>query len=116
MAVTYNTDLTVRIFDTFYDLDLIVDANQYEIVLSYFSSLTDNQRTAETYAQTIFAISTSTGKNALELLDEFKSTPNLLSVSATMAYYLNVYGSKYMLQGVGTDPVPTQWYQRNVIE
>lgn len=115
MPVTYNTDLTVRIFDTFYDLDLIVDANQYEIVLSYFKSLTVDVKTAETYSQIIFVISTSTGENPLVLLEEFKKIPDLLTVNSTMAYYLNVYGSKYLLHGVGIEPIPAQWYQRNVI-
>lgn len=115
MPVTYNTDLTVRIFDTFYDLDLVVDASQYEIVLSYFSSLTSDRDVAETYSQILFAISTSTGQYVLDLLEEFKAIPDLLTVSATMAYYLNVYGSKYMLNGVSNTSVPSEWYQRNVI-
>jgi hypothetical protein len=29
-------DNTVRVFDQFYNFDLVVEANQYEIIYSYF--------------------------------------------------------------------------------
>ena len=36
-------DLTVRVFDSFFDLDLEVDSNLYDTVNSFFQSVSSNE-------------------------------------------------------------------------
>jgi len=107
-------DKTVRIFDKFYQVDEVVNANEYEIVYSYFYSLSKSEDIAKNFSAMIFRISNITGKYSLDLLDQVKGKTKM-ETNALMAYYLNSLKSKSSLYGVSVVPQPNQTVQRNVV-
>lgn len=108
-------DTTVRIFDEFYNLDLAVDANQYEIVYSFFKGYTSNIATARSFTQTLFRIANETQINVLDLLQTFEKSDKL-KVSLTMAYYLNSVSNQTVLFGVNNVIAPNETVQRNIVQ
>ena len=107
-------DNTVKVFDQFYNFELSVNADQYDIVYSYFYSISNQKTVAGNFTTMLFRISNITGEDALILLDYIKGNSKL-QTSALMAYYLNSIKSKTTLYGVSITPSPTQLIQRNIV-
>ena len=72
-----STDTTVKVFDQFYNLDLVVNADQYEIVYSFFKNYTVNISTAKSFTQTLFRIANETQINVLDLLKTFQGSDKM---------------------------------------
>lgn len=108
-------DTTVKIFDQFYNLDLVVNADQYEIVYSFFKGYTSSIVTAQSFTTTLFLIANQTQSNVLELLQTFEGSDKL-KVSLTMAYYLNSVSNKTVMFGVNNILVPNNTVQRNILQ
>ena len=107
-------DNTVRVFDEFYDVDLSVSANDYEVVYAFFRENTSNVSAARNYAETLFRVSAVTGVNVMELLDSFRGADSM-KITLTMAYYLNSIGNKNVMYGASNLLPPNAIAQRNVI-
>lgn len=107
-------DNTVRVFDQFYNFDLVIDSNQWDIVYSYFYSVSNSTSIAENFSTIIFRLSSITGQNALEVLDYVKGT-TAMETNALMAFYLNSSKSKTTLYGVTNIPQPNILVQRNIV-
>jgi hypothetical protein len=107
-------DNTVRIFDKFYDFDLVIDANQYEIVNSYFESMADSKSIGKNFTVMLFRIASITGESPLTLLEYIKGTSKM-HTTALMTYYLNSIKSKTTLYGISVIPSPNETVQRNVV-
>lgn len=107
-------DKTVRIFDNFYNFELIVDANQYEIVHSFFYNLTDSKSATDNFTLLVFRISNMSGENPLNLI-EYLDGKTKVEVNAILAYYLNSVKSKSSLYGVSSTPSPNSNVQRNIL-
>jgi hypothetical protein len=108
-------DTTVKIFDQFYNLDLVVNADQYEIVYSFFKGYTSSIATAQSFTTTLFLIANQTQSNLLEILQTFECSDKL-KVSLTMAYYLNSVSNKTVMFGVNNVLVPNNTVQRNILQ
>jgi|TARA_R110000868_G_scaffold399579_1_gene673411 hypothetical protein len=108
-------DTTVKIFDQFYNLNLVVNADQYEIVYSFFKEYTSSIATAQSFTTTLFLIANQTQSNVLELLQTFEGSDKL-KVSLTMAYYLNSVSNKTVMFGVNNILVPNNTVQRNILQ
>jgi hypothetical protein len=109
-----NLDSTVRVFDRFYDFDLVVDANQYEIVYSYFYDMSKSKVIARNFTTIIFRIANITGESAMRVMEDVKGTTKF-ETNAILTYYLNSIRSKSTLFGIGVIPSPNQSIQRNVV-
>lgn len=107
------TDYTVKVFDEFYNLDLVVSAEEYEIVYSYFRGYLSNDSTAKNFTEILFRISNITQIPVLELLQTFQ-TGNNPSISRTLAYFLNSVSNKVVLFGVNNTVAPNQLVGRNI--
>jgi len=108
-------DQSVRIFNEFYNLKLVVSANEYEIVQSFFRGYTDSLAVADNFTETLFRISNQTGIEVLTLLDTFQAEDSM-KVALTMAYYLNSFSDKTVLYGVSNPLTPNIQTQRNIIQ
>lgn len=113
-APNSSVDSTVRVFDQFYKFDMNVDANQYEIVNSYFLSICPSKNTALNYTTMLFRIASVTGENPLVLL-EYLNGVGKVEANAFLIYYLNSMKSKTTLYGIGASPAPNNTVQRNII-
>ena len=107
------TDATIVIFDNFYKREIKVDANEFDIIRSYFHSLYGNNDIGDDFTAVVFQIATGYEKSALEILEEMKGQDGI-SVNATLAYYLNGLRSKATLLGVSTVQQPNIYAARNV--
>ena len=109
-----NTDLSVRIFDSFYDYDVNIPADEYDVVHTYFLSVMTTRQAAGNFTVSLFRVAEDTGINPLTLLKEFQGL-NGVSLSASLAYYLNSIRSRATLLGVGTPVTPNFYQARNVL-
>lgn len=110
------TDQTVQVLDNFYNLDLTVDANEYEIVYSYFISVCSTESVAKSFTETLFRVSSVTKTTATELLQSLQGK-SLMQMQLTLAYYLNTISeTKSVLYGVSSVITPNEKIQRNVIQ
>lgn len=107
-------DKTIRIFDNFYNFEMVVDGNQYEIVHSFFSNLTQSKTATDNFTLLIFRISALSGENPLTLV-EFLQDKSRIEVDSILAYYLNSVKSKTSLYGLSASPQPNSNVQRNIV-
>jgi hypothetical protein len=112
--VNPGTDPTVRVFDDFYKRELIIDANQYDNVLSFFTSIYSDQDAAENFTLNVFQISQDSGEPVENILS-ILSSQNQVQITATLAYYLNNQRSNSTLLGVQATATPNQYVARNIL-
>lgn len=110
-----SVDKTVRIFDNFYTTQLVVNGADYDVIYSFFKSVTSNSKIAGNFTALLFRIAQEGNYNVMSLLDILKGTESNLQLTQVMAYYLNTFKSKTSLYGVGNLPKPNEAVQRNVV-
>ena len=108
------TDLTVRVFDSFYDYDVNVPAAEYDVVHSYFLSTMTTKQAAGNFTVSLFKVAEDTGIPVLTLLEDMK-TNNGMNINVNLAYYLNSIRSRATLLGVGAPVTPNFYQARNVL-
>jgi hypothetical protein len=111
-----NTDRTILIYDNFYNTKLGINANEFDIVFSYFKSISDNDTIAGNFTSNLFRISQEADIPVLELLDQLKGLPNKLEMNKVICYFLNSFKSNTSLYGVGVITRPNQLAARNVVQ
>lgn len=114
-AINSNVDLTVRVFDNFYNYDVSVPAAEYDIVYSYFRSVMNNAEAAGNMAVNLFRVSDSTNIPVLTLLETMKGKTGI-ELTLNLAYYLNNIRSRTTLLGVNANPTPNFYAARLVIQ
>ena len=107
-------DQTVRIFDGFYGYETEVDANDYDVVFSYFRSVFGTGEAAASFAVSLFRIADETGTPVLTLLDSIQDQDKI-QLTQTMCYYLNGLRSSTTLLGITAVSTPVVWAARNVM-
>ena len=65
-------DQTVRIFDNFYNFNLVVPSNQYDIVHGYFVETCETNTSADNFAAFFFKIAQATGMPATNLFESIQ--------------------------------------------
>ena len=111
----YSIDQTVRVFDTFYDYQVDIPANEYDIVYSFFLKVTDNKDIAGNFTTSLFRVAEQTRQNALTLLETMKGLDGL-DLTVSMAYYLNNIRSNATLLGVSSTLQPNFYAARAIIQ
>lgn len=106
---------TIAIFDSFYNLNLVVSATEYDVVYSYFKSVSKNTTIAGNFTVVLFRIAQDGNYNVLDLLAIIKGANNKLQMNKVICYYLNTFKSKASMYGVSNVPKPNQAVQRNVV-
>lgn len=110
-----NLDLTVRVFDEFYNYDVDVPANEYDVVNSYFRSVMTTRQAADNFTVSVFRVAEMTRIPVLTLLKEFQGQTGT-SLSVSLAYYLNNIRSRATLLGVSAPVAPNYYAARNVVQ
>jgi hypothetical protein len=114
-ATKNSTNQTVFVFDSFYNINLVVNASEYDVVYSYFFGVCDNPNIAANFTAVLFRIAQDGRYNVIDMLETLKGVNNNLQMNATMCYYLNTFKSKASLYGISQIPNPNQAVQRNVV-
>ena len=107
-------DLTVRVFDSFNNFQASVNANDYDVVYSYFRTVFETEAAAKNMTVTLFRIAQETGQNVLGLLKQMANKSSI-QLTAQMAYYLNGLRSRSTLLGVNANVTPNAYAARNVV-
>jgi hypothetical protein len=110
-----NKDLTVRVFDSFYEYDVNVPADEYDIVYSYFRSVMTTAKAAGNFTVSLFRVAADTNISALTLLDAMKGQTGI-ALTASLAYYLNSIRSRATLLGVNASSTPNQYAARLIVQ
>jgi len=113
-AINPAVDLTVRVFDDFYDFAIEVDANTWDTVNSYMLSVFRTVDAAENFSTTLFRIADETNVPVLDLLAEIQGMDDI-QLTATLAYYLNGLRSPATLLGLNEPVTPNAYVARNVL-
>lgn len=108
-------DQTIRIYDSFYAVNMVVGASQFDVVFGYFSGICATKNIAANFTAFLFKISQETGIDVLELLKQLQGAENKLQVNKIIAYYLNSFKSKTSLYGVGSVIQPNLPIARNIV-
>jgi hypothetical protein len=108
-------DKTVRIFNEFYSFDTLVKSNEYDVIKSFFLSVTKDDQIADNFTVFLFKISQETGINVMELLTQLDGNSEI-DINKIVAYYMNSFKSKTSLYGVAQIPQPNMSVYRNVIQ
>jgi hypothetical protein len=111
----YNKDLTVRVFDQFYNYDTSVPADEYDLVHSFFLANTQSRVSAGNLTVSLFRVAHETKIPVMTLLQGFQGQGGL-NLTANLAYYLNLVRDRAALIGVGV-PVQANFYAaRNILQ
>jgi pyruvate/2-oxoacid:ferredoxin oxidoreductase alpha subunit len=112
-ALNPKTDLSVRVFDGFYNFEIQVPASEYEVVYSFFRSVFTTNEAAGNFTVSLFRIAAQTQTPVLTLLQQMEGK-NQLEINSTLAYYLNNLRSPATLLGIGATVTPNYYAARNV--
>lgn len=107
-------DLTVRVYDEFYEFAVDVDANEYDVVNSFFRSVFLSAAAADSFTSVLFRISDETEVPVITLLEQMAGQDQI-QVTNTLAYFLNGLRSPTTLLGVNNPVQPNIWAARNVL-
>lgn len=109
----YNLDQTVRVFDSFYEYDVNIPVNEYDVVYSYFRSQMSTDLAAGNFTVSLFRVAEETKIPALTLLEGFSGN-NGVSIDVNLAYYLNSIRNRATLLGVGV-PLQSNFYAARLV-
>lgn len=109
-----NQDRTVYLIDNFYNFEISVDANLYDVVLSFFKTTFNDETAAKNFTLNLFRISESTGTPVMEILENVRGQ-SAIELTATFAYYLNNLRSNTTLLGISSVSTPAFYAARNVV-
>lgn len=108
-------DNTIRIYDSFYAVNLVVAADKFDIVYGYFTSVCDTRNIAANFTAFLFRIAQETNIDVLDLLAQLQGAGNKLQMNKIIAYYLNSFKSKTSLYGIGAIRQPNLPVARNIV-
>jgi hypothetical protein len=108
-------DQTVKIFDDFYSMNLVVNGNEFDIVYGYFKSVCSTKTIAQNFTAFLFKISQETNIPAVTLINNIQGVSKM-EMNKTIAYYMNSFKSKTSLYGVSIVPSPNQSVARNIVQ
>lgn len=113
-----NTDKTIRIFDSFYAFNLIVNPDEFDVVYGYFTSVCATKSIAANFTVALFRISQQTQISTLVLLEYLKGNDNTdkLHMNKTICYFLNSLKTRSALYGTAQIPRPNQPVSRNILQ
>ena len=109
-------DPTIKIYDSFYSVKLVVPSDQYDIVRSFFLGISSSEKIANNFTAFFFRIAQETKVDGMELLQQMKGVGDKLKVNQIMAYYINSLKSKTSLYGVSVVPKPNTPVARNIVQ
>lgn len=107
-------DMTVRVFDNFYEFATEVPVDQYDLVYSYFSKVFKDQLAAKNFTITLFQVADYTKRPVQDLLAEIQGQDQI-QLTSTLCYYLNNQRSNSTLLGINAIVQPNFYAARNVL-
>jgi hypothetical protein len=113
-VVNPGTDLTVRIFDSFYEYEQFVNVEEYDVVYSYLKSVFTTDQAAGNFTVALFRIADETRTNVLTVLASLEGQ-DAITLTQTLCYYLNSMRNASTLLGFGASVTSNYYTARNVL-
>jgi hypothetical protein len=110
-----NIDQTIRVFDSFYNFELVANASEYDIVYGYFYEINKDATIAGNFTVFLFRIAQVTGVPVLDLLSALEGKTKL-EMNQVIAYYLNSFKTRSALYGISSVLRPNESVQRNIVQ
>jgi hypothetical protein len=104
----------ITLFDQFYNRELVVAANDYDMVYSFFYKTMNNAESAAEFTYIIFQLVKDTGAAPATFIESLKGQDEI-TLTMSMAYYLNARRSRSTLLGIGHITTPNYYAARNVV-
>lgn len=111
-----NLDLTVRVFDSFYEYDVDVPAAEYDLVYSYFRQAMTTAEAAGNFTVSLFRVASETKIPALTLLQQFQQGGGGVNLNVKLSYYLNSIRNRATLLGIGVPQQSNFYAARAVVQ
>jgi len=89
-------------------------SNEFDYVLSFFEKIMKDKVAAASFTQAIYEVANETQSNVLAILETL-NTDTDITLSESMAYYLNGIRSPTALLGVDNTIKPNYYASRNVL-
>ena len=117
-TTNFNIDQTARVYDEFYNFDINVPADEYDIVYSFFLKEMTTPRAAGNFTVSLFRVAEETQIPVLTLLQGFQGAgaSNGINLNVSLAYYLNMIRDRATLLGVGTAVTPNYYPAQAVLQ
>lgn len=110
-----NMDSTIQIFDNFYNVQVSVSVEQYNLVNAFFLGVCQTKEIANNFTAFLFQVAKMSGLDPMTILASLKGADNKLQVDQKFAYYLNSLKSKTSLYGISVVPRPVIPVARNIV-
>ena len=104
---------TIKLSDTFHNIEMTINPVDYELVYSFFSSFQPIS-VARNFTTLLFRIATETKIPVSTLIDNLKGK-NKLEMNLILAYYMNSFKAKVTQYGVSQIPQPNVPVARNIV-
>lgn len=108
-------DQTIRIFDSFYAVNMVVSPDKFDIVYGYFTNVCSTKKIAANFTAFLFRIAQETQIDVLDLLAQLQGANDKLTMNKIVIYYLNSLKSKTSLYGVSSTRKPNLPIARNIV-
>jgi len=112
-SINTNIDLTVQIFDNFYNYQQSVAAQEYDAVHSYLLSVFGTATQANNFTTTMFRISSASGIPVMNLLQDIKGMSGP-QITLNFAFYLNTFQSPSTMLGIQATVTPNYYIAHNI--
>jgi|TARA_Y100000310_G_scaffold242368_1_gene246520 RNA processing factor Prp31 len=109
-----NTQKTMRIFSDYFDTNVILNSDEYDVVISFFTGKDYSRKSAETIAYVICRQAKLDNVTAMSVIDQLSST-NPQELSNIIAEILNLYRFKSSLIGSKSDNPSPEVVSRNIL-
>jgi hypothetical protein len=113
-ALNTNVDLTVRIYDQFYNYEQYVSVEDYDVVYSYMRSVFTTDLAAGNFTVALFRIADQTNTNVITILQSLQGQDQI-TLTQTLCYYLNNLRSGTTLLGINLPTQSNYYTARNVL-
>lgn len=114
MEITKAKSVT-KIYDKFYELDIVVNSNEWDTVHSYFKKIMNDDDIANNFSTIVFRLARDNNLKPVQILEEIKGV-NGMELSLTMSHLFNNDRSNTVLIGVSNVITPNYYAARNVIQ
>jgi hypothetical protein len=112
-ATNPNIDLTVHIFDRFYNFQQSVAAQEYDAVRSYLMSVFGTTAQANNFTTTMFRIAAASGIPVMQLLQGIEGMTGP-QITLNFAFYLNTFQSPSTMLGIQSPVTPNYYIAHNI--
>jgi hypothetical protein len=112
-SINTNIDLSVQIFDNFYNYQQSVAAQEYDAVHSYLLSVFGTTTQANNFTTTMFRIASASGIPVMDLLQDIKGMSGP-QITLNFAFYLNTFQSPSTMLGIQATITPNYYIAHNI--